>query len=314
MNNDDALLRAPRLTDIAAQLETVIEEFIAFGVKIPENSRLPSIARLLHTTGAAGVYPHNQERLSLIAEAIRDAQEFINIADVLPKAPFASVRHDLQAAVGGVLRPVSKATGAHLQYQSQLWTGAMLANSGTPTGVLIAPGNGRSPDFFIDDGTLRYAVEVKRPCGDVRNVVHYASAQLRNKRVHGGLLVVDVTDQVEPVDRFRCAPGPADFSRSGTRAQEVLRQLHGQVYDIRRQRIRPGREHIFGIVVFVRAAHWNTTDLSFPYLNRSVFNLSYVKDHRPTLRVLRARKLVRTIHIGIEATGYEPSSEEGLDI
>ena len=315
MQPDDRQLRAPRLLEMASQLEEVIGEFNAFGVKIPASSRLPSIARLLRATGTVGAYPDDPERLSLLAEAIRDGQEFINIAGVLPKAPFASVRNDLQIAVGGALRSVSEATGTHLQHQSQLWTGAMLANSGSQTGVLITPGNGRTPDFFIENGTMRYAVEVKRPAGALRNVVRYAAEQIRGKRVHGGMLVVDVTDQVKPEDRFTCAPRAPEFETAKIRTGELLARLHAQIYDEQRGRMRPGREHIFGLVVFLRAGHWNTADLSFPYLHRPVMGITYGKDLRPTLRVLRAEKLVRIIREGIEATGYEPvGSGEPLDL
>ncbi len=125
---------------------------------LPPDSRLPKIVPLLRELATEESLPECPIQRALIAQAARDAQEFAEISWVLPVDDLRPLRPRLQEAVFGTLGQTR-----HKAYQSQseLWTGAMLARSGVLTGVHIA-GEGKSPDFIVKNGTMEYAVEVKR--------------------------------------------------------------------------------------------------------------------------------------------------------
>lgn len=106
---------------VAGHLDEAIQEFEKWKVRVSSQSRLVRSGNLLREIAMAGRYPDDKPQLSVISEAIRHAQEFIEIANGLPMAPIPTLMKDLQTSVGGDLLPVSMRTGAHLQFQAQLW-------------------------------------------------------------------------------------------------------------------------------------------------------------------------------------------------
>ena len=304
---EDRHLVPERLATVADHLDEAIDEIRSWGVRIGNDSRLPHASRLLRNVAASGQFPSATAELSLVAEALRHAQEFVEVANVLPKDPISSLHQALQIAVGGELRPVDSTTGPHLQLQTQLWVGAMFAHSEAEVGVLAQPGNGKNPDFIISNGTLRYAVEVKRPNGvlDAHNIVRKAARQIRHPQFHGGVIVVDLTDCIDPNLRHRVGRGPDDFREVGDEVINLLETLHIKVFDDESEMLRLRREHVFGIIAFCRAAYWNLDDLIQPHLIRHVGVRRYWRrDHR-TLRAHRARWLTDLVDKGIRAAGHE---------
>jgi len=164
MTDDTRRLLPENLPVVAGHLEEAIGEFQGWGVRIVRASRLPVIVRLLRRTAERGSYPSDRKELAVLGEAIRDAQEFIEIANVLPAVPIPSLLNDLQVAVGGALSAPGP-TGPHLRLQTQLWVGAMLTTEEQGAGVLAHHSDEKNPDYILWNGTLRYALEVKRPNG-----------------------------------------------------------------------------------------------------------------------------------------------------
>lgn len=307
--DENRLLRPSRLAILSDHLDEVIGEIRAFGVRISPTSRLPRMSRLLRETAVRDAYPSNEHELSVLAEAIRNAQEFVDIGNVLPKAPFHSLRQDLQSAVAGDLGAAGPSTGPHLQYQTQLWVGAMLAQAGANVGMLMKPTGQKNPDFILKNGTLDYAVEVKRPNGelDAQNIIRKAARQIRNDRFHGGMIVVDLTDCIDPTVRHRSGVGKTTFDEVRNGVNALLHRLHTEVFNNDAERLHEGREHVFGLIGFCRAGYWDLADLSYPYLNRYVGSISYWRKDRGTLRAHRARWLAELIHRGLSEAGHSQS-------
>lgn len=251
----------------------------------------------------------------MLSEAIRDAQEFVEIASTLPHEPIPSVVRDLRAAVRGQLRPVDGSTGQHLQHQTQLWVGAMLAQAEAHVKVFATLGNEINPDFVLENGTLRYAVEVKRPNGelDAHNIIRKAAGQIRSEAFHGGMIVVDLTDCVDPTIRHRCGRGEPDFGPLRDAVSFLLKALHDRVFDDEFESLRTRRDHVFGLIAFARAAYWDLDHLEHPYLIRHVATVRYWRrDHR-TLRAIRAEWLSALIHNGIVAVGHKQSERTPME-
>ena len=107
------------VSHIQSQLTDVMGEIEAFGVAVKPNSRLPQITALLGETAEAGAFPPDSSRLVLVGEAIRTAQEFIEIANALPKEPVTGLQEDLRQAIRGTHQLDVGGNKKHLQFQSQ---------------------------------------------------------------------------------------------------------------------------------------------------------------------------------------------------
>lgn len=150
----DRVLTPRKMGYLADQLEEAIEAMRGWRIRIPENnSRLPKIVRVLREVPPRDAFPESRTRLTAIAHAVRDAQEFAEISWVLPKERLQPVHESLRKAVFGVLGQTP-----HKAYQSQseLWVGAVLARSGAFTGV-ITNADGKRPDFVLRNGTMKYS-------------------------------------------------------------------------------------------------------------------------------------------------------------
>lgn len=131
---DAALLTPERMEDLADRMDKAVSFVRAWGIRVIDAGRLGRSASLLRRVAAAGSFPAAETELTAVAHAARDAQEFSEIAAVLPDDELKPLAVDLQQSVGGTLG-VGGTTAA--QYQSQLWVGAMLAHSGRPTGMIV---------------------------------------------------------------------------------------------------------------------------------------------------------------------------------
>ena len=209
----DRIFTPPRMGDLADQLEDAIKTMEGWKIRIPPSSRLPEIVRLLRGLVTEASYPSSRSQRALIAQAARDAQEFAEISWALPSKELKPLRESLRKAVFGTL---GQTGGSAYRYQSELWTGSMLARSGALTGVRFAS-EGKSPDFILKNATMEYAVEVKRPSNLSRALdrVSEAATQLRDDRYHGGAIVLDLTDCLRPEHR--------DLSGTGQPRMTTLR-------------------------------------------------------------------------------------------
>lgn len=303
-------LTVESLGTVAGHLSDVLEEFQDWGLKIHEASRLPRIVDLLRNTVDSGEYPKETADLLRIGAAIQTAQEFIEIGNTLPVEPIKVVVDDLRIALGGtpfVWRPKKK---GHLQRQSQLWVGAMMVQAGAPTGVLERP-TGKNPDFELNNGAMRYAVEVKRPESEngAAELLKSAATQIRSGRYHGGSIVVDLTDCIKESTLCVVSNGPPDSGRINERLVALVRGLHDHIFDDSASSIRPARRHVFSLVAFARHQYWDKDDLQVPYLGRAVLTLEYQKGGPNTLTARRAKWLGKLVHDGIGESGHQAVGE-----
>lgn len=183
----------------------------------------------------------------------------------------------------------------------------MLAQSQARVGVIIRPGETKTPDYVIENGTLPYAVEAKRPNGDLdaRNIVRKAARQIRGPAYHGGMIVVDLTDCIEPALRFLVGNGPPDRTIINARMSHLVQRLHTEVFHDPNSSLRQRRAHVFGLCAFCRVAYWDMRDLAFLYLIRPVGVVQYWRNDARTPRAHRARWLTELVGDGIGASGHE---------
>lgn len=298
----DRIFTPPRMGDLADQLEDAIKTMEGWKIRIPPGSRLPEIVRLLRGLVSEASYPSSRSQRALIAQAARDAQEFAEISWVLPSKELKPLRESLRKAVFGTL---GQTGGSAYRYQSELWTGSMLARSGALTGVRFAS-EGKSPDFILKNATMEYAVEVKRPSNLSRALdrVSEAARQLRDDRYHGGAIVLDLTDCLRPEHRDLSGTGQPRMDDVETKVVELTDSLRKKVFDDSIRRIRPRRRHVFALVTFIRTIWWNLDDLSQMHPLRYVLPISFLGRGK-TLRYWRARWLAELIHKGIGETGHQ---------
>jgi hypothetical protein len=289
---------------LADQLEDAVTSLRQWDIRVVDAGRLRHAVRVLRGVPAVEAFPPDRTRLREIAFAARDAQEFAEIADVLPtEERLRPLAESLQRSVSGVL---GSARDRAAQYQSELWVGAMLAHSGARTAV-ITSGTGKRPDFVILDGTMLYPVEVKRPAGklDAAELVSEAARQLLGPRYHGGAIVVDFTDCIDEALSCRFGDGPPDRRPVHAEVIRLSQAVHAEIFDGDSERIRRGREHVFALVSFARSIYWDERDLSQMYLLRMVASVSFYRGHANNLRGHRAWALANAIHAGIRAVGHQ---------
>lgn len=271
-------------------------------IRIPPDSRLPKIVRLLRELVSEESFPESPNQRTLIAQAARDAQEFAEISWVLPSEELRPLRESLQKAVFGTLGQTGDPA---CRYQSELWTGAMLARSGALTGVRMVSEE-KSPDFILKNGTMEYAVEVKRPSNLPRALdrVSEAAGQLRHDRYHGGAIVVDLTDCLGPEFGDLSGRGRPNMDHVEAKVEELTNPLRKMVFDDSSERIRVRYRHIFALVTFIRTIWWDLDDLSQMHPLRFVLPISFWSGGK-TLRYWRASWLAGLIVRGIRETGHQ---------
>lgn len=276
------------------------------GIAISGSSRVAEAVRILRSVTPSGAFSGSHEDLERIAHAVRDAQNFWVIGNMLGPEKLPSVATALRDAVGGDLGVTPHPA---YQAQSELWVGAMIAATGTSVGVM-PDADKKKPDFVLTNGTMQYSVEVKRPetLHRARRLVSKAAGQLRSSRFHGGALIVDLSDCLNPnsVMHFaRSSPIPNFASKEH---QSLANRLHQQIIDDSSRRIPERRRHIFGAISFVQRSWWNLDDLSQLHSITQALRIAYLTDGatQKTLRYHRARWLAERIQHGLREVGVEP--------
>ena len=297
----DKILTAERMADLADRLAKAIAVIGNWGIHV-DASRLTDAERLLRDVAAAKAFPKPHDELVKVAHAARDAQEFADISGMLPDEPIAPVATALRDATTGhtpednPLRPY--------QAQAELWVGAMLSCA---TDFVGAPRRHGRPDYIVRNGDMEYGIEVKRPqrAGNILTHVSKAEKQLRldTPKYHGGALVMDLTDCLEPDIATTIESGPLDLDAAQEWIGRQMLRLHRSMYDDSRERIRSHRDHMFSVNVVARLIHWDLDDRSQMYLTRYIGHLVYLKSPK-SLRGIRAPWLSDLFRRGAKAAGY----------
>lgn len=299
-------LTPARMGDLADRLEESVEKLRAWGIRVIDAGRLAAAVRLLRKHRRLGSFPGERGELIKIAHAAREAQEFIEISDVVPDDELKPLANSIQQAVQGC--PGTMGTRA-AQYQSELWIGAMLASSGLTTSVVTAT-RGRRPDFVVSIGTQLYPVEVKRPDGNLRatRLVREATKQIGGPKYHGGVIAVDLSDCLPADVVVTFGEGPPQDNPAYDEVVRLTGELNSEVFDEKSQTIILGRHAVFCMQAFARTMYWDEADLSKMYLKRLVLSIVFYHKAENNLRGYRARALADALHKGIKAVGHHEES------
>lgn len=292
--------------ELADRLEESVDKLRSWGIRVIDAGRLMAGVRLLRKHRTLGSFPSERGQLTEIAQAAREAQEFIEIANVVPDEELKPLADSIQQAVQGS-PGTTKSRAA--QYQSELWVGAMLANSGLTTSVVTAA-KGSRPDFVVADGTRLYPVEVKRPAGSLHapKLIKEAVKQIDGPKYHGGVIAVDLSDCLPPHLTVAFGSGPPTNNPAQNEVERLAGELNAEVFDEDTERIIPGRHSIFCIHAFARTMYWDEADLTKMYLKRLVLSVVYYHKAENNLRGHRARTLAGAVHRGIKAVGHQEES------
>ncbi len=255
---------------LADRLEDTIGKIKRWaGIPVSGSSRVAETVRVLRSVRPSGAFSGSRVDLVRIAHAVRDAQNFWVIGNMLGPCKPRPIITAFRDAIGGRLGLTPHAA---YRAQSELWAIAMIAASGTAPGRVELKKDGKSPDVIITESTKQYSVEVKRPesLGHVRNMVSKAAKQLLlkrddgvvRKRFHGGALVVDLTDCLSPDWPVRFEHGSPVLNVLREEHVSLAERIHQQIFDDSSEGIREGRRHIFAAISFIRISWWNLSDLS----------------------------------------------------
>ena len=140
---DAMLLLADRLADTMGKIERWA------GISISGSSRVAEAVRVLQSVTASGAFPESRADLALVAHAVRDAQNFWVISNMLGPERLPPVVRALRDAIGGDLGVTPHRA---YQAQSELWAGALIAATGTSVSVM-PDADEKKPDFVLTNGT-----------------------------------------------------------------------------------------------------------------------------------------------------------------
>lgn len=289
---------------LAENLLESVERFRSWGIRVPDSSRLIRSAQVLLQVHEAGVYPVAEQRLIEIGRALQDAHDFRYIGACMPPDRLDPIALDLQEAVGGT-RVDYEESRAPYQFQVQYLVGAILG-FGDVTPITPIASDKSYPDFYFQNGTLWYGVEVKRPASvkGAPRLLNKAARQLSKLRLHSGVVVMDLSE---------CVSNTVEFVRSGSSANRNLEgeletraeYLEDIVWSEPQRRRRAGFENVGVLLTVARAMVWNMDDLSHPFLQQRCRFATFNDHSGNNLLRIRNRWLVDTFYRGLQAAGYE---------
>jgi hypothetical protein len=222
----------------------------------------------------------------------------------MPAERLDPIALDLQEAVGGT-RVDNEESRAPYQFQVQYLVGAILAFGGV-TPITPIASDKSYPDFYFQNGTFWYGVEVKRPTSvkGAPRLLNKAARQLRKLRLHSGVVVMDLSE---------CVSNTVDIVYPGSSATRDLEgelvdcaeRLEDVVWSEPQQSRRPGFANVGVLLTFARAMVWNMDDLSHPFLQQRCRFAVFNDRGGNTALQIRNNWLVNTLHKGFRAVGYE---------
>ena len=299
--------------DMATYLDECVGVLETWGIRIVGPNRLRRAADILRKIGTAGQYPPDPERLRSIGHAIRTAHDFRYIAACLPGDRLRELAVDLQRSVSGDLDERSDDRAGY-QYQTQLVIGAVIAFADHAP-VIPALDSPARADYYVENGTHWYGIEVKRPgsLSGARKGLKKAAQQLGSTSVHMGATVLDLTDLFRAEETMIVARGPAQAERHGLSQSLATTslKLEEQVFDDDRRRFKTGYEHVGAYLAFVRGCVWNLDDLRYPDLFQQARFATFSPTTGHTLWWHRAQWLVEMLRAGTEATGHRVWRHDG---
>jgi len=240
----------------AQALRDALKQFQLAGLRVPNAARLSIAARLLSDVSQLGCFPTGKEELRRIANAMGDASDFFDIAELLPTFQARNILAQLQQALKGTLDDERHRQTAY-RFQSQFWLGAVLTRGGYAP--RIPDSNGSHPDFIVEEGLSQYGVEVKRPesAESALQLLTEGAAQLRAYKVKG-LIIFDLSECVGTEALSYVPIGEEVETRDRMLAQfkAAYSALRARVLDGKNNRLREGFENVLGIIGLARGWSW----------------------------------------------------------
>lgn len=276
---------------ISAALSQSIDIIKSWNIRVAESSRLPLAVRLLDRSATLWLYPDSAEQLLRIGNAINAAFDFYNITRFLPDDPIAAIREDLRRALGGTLGDIGPTSACRAQ--NQLLVAALLMAGGLKAGSPSTDGRS-SPDYFVEIGSVSFAVEIKRPESSnlIRERVDDAIDQIDSMQSSGGLVVVDVTD---------CIGSQSDPDAIGEDGKSLFNHICDVVRNAVTESKRPGLGKVTNLFVLGIWIRW----LQKPIEPKGLFLTCEVvfRKARAGLIMEQSEALNNRILSGIQALG-----------
>ncbi len=302
----DSRVRPADCAALAGRLEDAISGFGNSGVRVPEFGRLREEIGALRAVADARVFPDAVSDQKLVGNAILDSIEVGEIARLLPAARSIEMAAQLQAAQKGRGSDVRRGQAAY-RFQTQLWVGTILDHGGLFPSVPRA-GNGRSPDFIVEQGMSLYGVEVKRPKHEasLKGAVEEAAKQLRDYDVTGAALL-DLTE-VLGLPGLGWVPESEAVARRDSyigEARRCLSALKALAYDSDNYVWRPGYERLNAILILARGYSWIQGGDPSIVVFATGGAAAFARGKGRTLSYWHARGLVEGVIKGLRSTGFE---------
>jgi hypothetical protein len=240
----------------AKALSDALGQFELAGVRVANAARLSAAARLLGRVAKSGSFPTEKDELRRIANAMGDASDFFDIAQLLPKVQSRTILTQLQQALKGTLDDERRRQAAY-RFQTQFWLGTVLTRGGYKPRV---PETQHShPDFIVEEGLSEYGIEVKRPenAESALELLSDGAEQLHAFNVKG-LMIFDLSECVGLEVLGYVPNGKEAEARDQLLAQfrTVYSRLRERALDAKNRRLRQGFERVLGIIAIARGWSW----------------------------------------------------------
>jgi hypothetical protein len=289
---------------LASNLSETIAKFRRWDVRVLDVNRLERGRRMLEDVARNGAYPSDTSKLRLIGAALADALEFRYISHAMPEERLEILTKDLQKSVGGTL--MREGSREAYQFQTQFWVGAVIGLAGV-TPIIPPPRQTKSPDYFIQNGTIYYGVEVKRPSSvaGAERALKDAARQLAAANVSGAI-VIDVSDCIAP-DAFELVDSPLNSTPPAWEGEfrRIAEKLEGLAFDDERRQVRPEFFPATVMLITANVCRWNLSDLRHPDLKRLCRFGCFFRVNQRNLAYHRAVWLQDVLYKGIQAAGHE---------
>lgn len=214
-----------------------------WGVRVQEHGRQAQALSTLLQIADDGLFAPYQRGDALGMRALELALDLRVIAETLPLSRIADLRKDIEACLNGPLDP-SEDERKPLQLQTQLCVRAAIEKVGVETDQPRHSGRGgrKKPDLLVQQGTLPYAIEIKRPTKEwkILDSASTAAEQLSNAGYKGGM-VIDITDTLRSVNADEADESVLKWA--GEVARLFWREGTGAT---------PGMSHVLMVLVMAR--------------------------------------------------------------
>jgi hypothetical protein len=291
---------------LADELEHVIKKLRGWNIRVLDVSRLARHSKVLRQISLDGAYPRDPEKLRLAVRALLDAHEFRYILPCLTDDQVPHFAKQLQLAIGGSVDR-DELDRMPYQYQTQFWVGAALAFAGVQP-MIPAESGRKSPDYVIENGTIHYGVEVKRPrsAASCEKAVVDAVRQLRSAKV-GGAVVVDITDCLSNIDLVvdEDGGGPAPSDLIQAEFMDISARLEALTFNPAQNMPRPSFLPATVLVVVGTILRWDVRNQGHPDIGRLTRFVAVNRSSGPTLEYHRTSWLRDLLFEGFRAVGYD---------